>query len=80
MVINMEWFIIIIITRILRNDWSPFEAQNVSSVTENKSELGKICSSVQSTTSNSLTVLSMQQSRMTSYRTGPHRSKSKPIN
>ena len=51
-----------------------------SKFSENKSEeLRNVSSRVQSTTSNSLTVSSMQQSRMKSHRIGHQSSKRKPI-
>ena len=62
------------------NNWSHYESKKVNSVTENKSEeLWKVGSRVQSTTSNSLTVPSMQQSRMKSHKIVHYSSKRKLI-
>ena len=81
MVDSREWIpLIIIIIRVYRNSLPPYESYKVNSVTENKSEeLQKGSSRALSTTSNSLTVPSMQQSRMKSHRIGQRSSKRKPI-
>ena len=63
-----------------KNSWSPYEPKKVNSVTENNSEeQWKVNSRVQLTSSNSLTVSSMQQSRMKIHRIGHQSSKRKPI-